>query len=156
MFGFFNKKKLETYAPIAGKIIDITEVPDEVFSTKMMGDGFAIEPETDVVVAPCDGTVALVAATKHAVAIESQGVQILIHIGLDTVDLQGQGFTAHVKENDMVKKGAPLITFDRDYIVAQEKPLTTMMVITNMDEKVKTIKKNLADYMGPILAIEVK
>lgn len=156
MFGFFNKKTLETYAPITGKIIDITEVPDEVFSSKMMGDGFAIEPETDVVVAPCDGTVALVAATKHAVAIESQGVQILIHIGLDTVDLQGQGFTAHVKENDMVKKGAPLITFDRDYIVAQEKPLTTMMVITNMDEKVKTIKKNLVNGMGPILAIEVK
>ena len=156
MFGFFNKKKLETYAPIAGKIIDITEVPDQVFSTKMMGDGFAIEPETDVVIVPCDGTVSLVAETKHAVAIESQGVQILIHIGLDTVDLQGQGFTAHVKENDMVKKGAPLITFDRDYIVAQEKPLTTMMVITNMDEKVKTIEKNLADSMGPILAIEVK
>ncbi len=156
MFGFFNKKELETYAPIAGKIIDITEVPDQVFSSKMMGDGFAIEPETDVVVAPCDGTVALVAATKHAVAIESQGVQILIHIGLDTVDLQGQGFTAHVKENDMVKKGDPLITFDRDYIVAQEKPLTTMMVITNMDEKVKIIKKNLVDNMGPILAIEIK
>ncbi|WP_110954462.1 PTS sugar transporter subunit IIA [Anaerosinus massiliensis] len=156
MFGFFNKKKLETYAPITGKIIDITEVSDQVFSTKMMGDGFAIEPETDVVVAPCDGTVTLVAATKHAVAIESQGVQILIHIGLDTVDLQGQGFTAHVKENDVVKKGTPLITFDRDYIVAQEKPLTTMMVITNMDEKVKTIEKNLADGMGPILAIEVK
>ena len=156
MFGFLKKKELETYSPIAGKIMDITEVPDEVFSSKMMGDGFAIEPETDVVVAPCDGTVVLVAATKHAVAIESQGVQILIHIGLDTVDLQGQGFTAHVKENDMVKKGDPLITFDPDYIVAQEKPLTTMMVITNMDEKVKTIKKNLADCMGPILAIEVK
>jgi len=156
MFGFFNKKKLETYAPIAGKIIDITEVPDQVFSSKMMGDGFAIEPEADVVVAPCDGTVALVAATKHAVAIESQGVQILIHIGLDTVELQGQGFTAHVQENDTVKKGDPLITFDRGYIVAQEKPLTTIVVITNMDEKVKKIEKNLADCKGPILAIEVK
>lgn len=156
MFGLFGGKKVELVAPVAGKIMDITEVPDSVFSTKMLGDGFAVEPTANCIVAPCDGKVVLLARTKHAVAIEKEGVQILIHIGLDTVELSGQGFTTHIKENDLVKQGDRLISFDGDYIQSQEKSLTTMLVLTNMEEKVKKVTKDLKAQNGTILAVTVK
>jgi len=155
MFGFFSKKKVEVCAPIKGRIMDIIEVQDEVFASKMMGDGFAVEPKNDYITAPCDGRVVLIAGTKHAVAIEKEGVQMLIHIGLDTVELKGEGFTAHVKAGDEVKKGDKLISFDADYIKSQGKPLTTMLVITNMDEKVKSVEKTLKGE-DIVMTIEVK
>ncbi|SEJ96975.1 PTS system, glucose-specific IIA component [Propionispira arboris] len=156
MFGLFNKKKFEIYAPVLGKVIDITEVEDAVFSSKMLGDGFAVEPETDCILAPCDGQIVLLAGTKHAVAIEKDGVQILIHVGLDTVELNGAGFEVHIKENDSVKQGDKLITFDRNYILSQEKKLTTIVVLTNMADKVKNVVKTLEDSSGKILVIEPK
>ena len=156
MFGLFNKKKIEIYAPVLGKVIDITEVEDAVFSAKMLGDGFAVEPEADCILAPCDGQVVLLAGTKHAVAIEKNGVQILIHVGLDTVELNGAGFEVHIKENDSVKQGDKLITFDRNYILSQEKKLTTIVVLTNMADKVKNVVKTLEDNSGKILVIEPK
>jgi len=156
MFGLFGGKKVELFAPVAGKIIDITEVADSVFSAKMLGDGFAVEPSANCITAPCDGKVTLLAKTKHAVAIEKDGVQILIHIGLDTVELNGQGFTTHIKENDLVKRGERLISFDGDYIQAQGKSLTTMLVLTNMEEKTKSVMKNLKDQTGTILTVTVK
>jgi len=156
MFGLFNKKKIEIYAPVLGKVIDITEVEDAVFSSKMLGDGFAVEPEVDCILAPCDGQIVLLAGTKHAVAIEKDGVQILIHVGLDTVELNGAGFEVHIKENDSVKQGDKLITFDRNYILSQEKKLTTIVVLTNMADKVKNVVKTLEDSSGKILVIEPK
>ena len=154
MFGF-GKKKITVAAPVTGSLIDITDVKDEVFSSKMMGDGFAVEPDGDTIVAPCDGKIVLLAHTLHAVAIEHEGVQLLIHIGLDTVELDGKGFTANVSNGDMVKKGDALIQFDPGYLTAQQKPLTTMIVITNMDERVKSLEKDLHDT-DKVLTIQVK
>ncbi len=155
MFGLFGKKKIIVDSPVQGKIIDITQVDDKVFSSKMMGDGFAVEPESDIITAPCDGKLILLAKTKHAVAIDAEGVQLLIHIGLDTVELNGEGFTTYVEQGAQVKKGDKLLKFDREYITSQNKPLTTMLVITNMDEKVKKLEKNLT-APNAVLQIEVK
>ncbi len=156
MFGFFSSKKVVAFAPVKGRVLDITEVPDAVFSQKMMGDGIAVEPESNTVVAPCNGKIVLISSTKHAIAIESDGVEFLIHIGLDTVELGGRGFEVHVTAGSSVKQGEPLITFDKDYILAQEKPLITMMVITNMAEKVKSVDKHLSDSLGKVLTVAVK
>ena len=154
MFGF-GKKKITVAAPVTGSLIDIADVKDEVFSSKMMGDGFAIEPDGDTIVAPCDGKIVLLANTLHAVALEQDGVQLLIHIGLDTVELGGRGFTAFIKNGDTVKMGDALIQFDRDYLMAQQKPLTTMVVITNMDERVKNIEKDF-NNKDKVMTIQVK
>lgn len=154
MFGFGKKKKLAISAPAKGKIIDITEVEDEVFASRTMGDGFAVEPEGDTLVAPCDGMVAMVADTLHAVVIEKEGVQILLHIGLDTVELQGKGFEALVLQGDMVKRGDALVRFDRDCIGQAGKPLTTMLVVTNMDV-VSSLKKDLSNP-AEVLSLEIK
>lgn len=146
MFGF-GKRKLKLAAPVAGRIIDITEVADDVFSSKMMGDGFAVEPsaEADTIVAPCDGEVTLVAKTLHAVALRADGVELLIHVGLDTVELAGEGFHALVKAGDQVRCGTPLLQFDRAALEAQGKRLTTMLVLTNEAEQVKSVEKHLDD-----------
>lgn len=156
MFGF-GKKEVKIAAPVAGKIMDITAVPDEMFSAKMMGDGFAVEPaqDADTIVAPCDGTVKLVAKTKHAVALEKDGLEILIHVGLDTVELNGEGFMALAKAGAKVKKGEPLLRFDRAVIEAAQKKITTMLVLTNGDEKAKRIDKDLAQP-DCILTVRVK
>ena len=154
MFGF-GKKKLVVASPAAGPVLDITEVADEVFSARMMGDGFAVEPESDEIVAPCDGKIVLVAGTLHAVALEKDGVQLLIHMGLDTVELGGKGFEVLVKQGDEVQKGTRWARMDRAYVKSQGKGITTMVVLTNMDEKVKKLEKHL-DRPAELLSIEVK
>lgn len=154
MFGF-GKKRFKLAAPCRGRIIDITQVPDEVFSVKMMGDGFAVEPAEEDICAPCDGKVVLVAATKHAVALERDGVQILLHAGLDTVDLNGKGLQTFVQQGDMVKQGQKLLTFDRAYLKSQQKPDVTMVVLTNAAEAVSKVEKNLQDS-DAVLEITVK
>jgi glucose-specific phosphotransferase system IIA component len=138
MFDFL-KKKDETvvlYKPVEGEVIDITDVQDDMFSTKMMGDGVAIEPNSETILSPCDGKVLLVPKTLHAVALEAQnGAEVLIHIGIDTVELKGKGFTAYVSTGDMVKKGDKLIGFDAGYIRGEGKALTVPIVITNGEDK---------------------
>lgn len=156
MFSFFSRKKgLEIYAPIEGTVVDITKVPDAIFSQRMMGDGIAIEPTGNVLRAPLDGRVALVSETKHAIALSSEGLELLMHIGIDTVELNGQGFEVHVNVNDEVKKGDKLITFDRAFILESGKPLITPIVIINMD-KVKKLEKHLHDAANRVLTIEMK
>lgn len=159
MFGLFgNKKKdLEILLPVQGKVVDITEVPDCVFSQKMMGDGMAVEPEGNVIQAPCDGKVVLLARTLHAIALQADnGTEILIHIGLDTVELDGKGFTGHVSVGDRVKKGDKLITFDREFILEQGRPLITPIVITNMDDKIDSIYKNFDENNPVIMQVKVR
>ncbi len=92
-------------SPLTGKVVPLSEVPDQVFSTKMMGDGFAVEPTDGTVVSPVDGTIVNVFPTKHAIGIQSNtGREVLIHFGIDTVKLNGQGFEALVSEGAAVKK----------------------------------------------------
>lgn len=142
MFGF-GKKKLSIDAPIKGKIIDIMQLDDKVFSTKIMGDGFAVEPTQEVVVAPCDATITVVPKTKHALGMKANGVDILIHVGLDTVELEGKGFTVHVKEGEKVSRGQKLISFDSKFIKEQGKSDVVILVLTNMAVSVKELVKNL-------------
>lgn len=150
MFSFFARKRgIDLYAPIEGKVVDITEVPDAIFAQKMMGDGVAIEPTGSVFTAPCDGKIALISGTKHALAIVSGGMEVLVHIGIDTVDLNGQGFEVAVKVNDDVKKGDKLVTIDREFIMKSGKSLLTPIVIINM-EKVKKLNKYIGDSSSKI------
>lgn len=156
MFGF-GKKKLVLAAPFEGKIIDITQVNDPVFSEKMMGDGFAVEPAEgmDTLLAPCAAEVTLVPGTQHAVALKKDGVELLLHVGIDTVSLKGKGFTALVKEGDTVKRGTPLLKFDSTEITAAGKSCITMIVVTNQDDAVKKVEKNLGNA-SEVMTLELK
>lgn len=132
----FKKKKLEVIAPINGKIVPLEEVPDAVFSGKMMGDGLAIMPKDGKVYAPIDGEVVLVADTKHAVGLKAKdGTELLIHIGLETVMLKGEGFTTLVKAGDEVKVGEPLVEVDWAYIGEHASSTITPIIVTNSEER---------------------
>lgn len=123
------------YAPIAGDVKTLSEVPDPTFSEKMMGNGVAIEPQEGEVFAPIDGDIVQLFPTKHAIGIRGDsGIEILIHIGLETVSLDGEGFEAHVKQGDQVKTGDSLITFDLAFIRKKATSAVTPIVITNSDE----------------------
>ncbi|MFJ1448583.1 beta-glucoside-specific PTS transporter subunit IIABC [Bacillus halotolerans] len=122
------------HSPIKGEVKALSEVNDGVFSAGIMGKGFAIEPEEGEVVSPVYGSVTTVFKTKHAIGITSdQGAEILIHIGLDTVKLEGQWFTAHVKEGDKVAPGDPLVSFDLEQIKAAGYDVITPVIVTNTD-----------------------
>lgn len=122
-------------APIKGELVPITEVPDPVFSGKMMGDGFAIIPSEGTVVSPVDGKIVNLFPTKHAIGIlADSGREILIHFGIDTVKLKGEGFEALVAENDQVTKGQPLLKVDLEYIKENATSTITPIVFTNLAE----------------------
>ena len=155
MFNFILTKNLEVFVPCTGRIIDITQVQDPVFADKTMGDGFAVEPDSDTIMAPFDGTITFLPRTTHALILENNDVQLLIHIGLDTVDLHGEGFTALIKEGDIVRKGTPLIKFDRQLIQSKQKALTTIVALCNQEDVVAKLDKDLSGR-GPILKITHK
>ncbi len=132
MIGYRQSHELSFIAPMKGKIIPLSEVNDQVFSTKMMGDGFAIELDDNKIVAPFDGEVIMTFPTKHAYGLRrSDGLEILIHIGMDTVQLNGEGFKCLVKQGDLVKKGQVICKVNRDYIIGQGKSLVSPIVITS-------------------------
>ncbi|MGM0847301.1 MAG: glucose-specific PTS transporter subunit IIBC [Bacillota bacterium] len=130
-------------SPITGEIIDLSEVPDQVFSQKMMGDGFAILPTDGLIVSPVDGKVVNVFPTKHAIGLESKGgKEVLIHVGIDTVKLEGKGFESLIKEGDNVEAGQPLLKVDLDYIQNNAPSIITPIIFTNLKEgKSVTIEK---------------
>lgn len=123
----------ETIAsPLSGKVIALNDVPDDVFASGAMGKGYAVEPDGNKVIAPFDGTVVMVAPTKHAIGLRSNtGVELFIHVGLDTVTLDGKPFTVHVKDGDGFKAGDVLTTFDRDMIAAHNISIITPVIVTN-------------------------
>lgn len=135
MMNLFKKKKMDLnlYSPINGECIAIEDVPDNVFANKMMGNGVGfILKEDNQIFAPCDGIISVIAGTKHAIGLQADsGLEVLIHIGLDTVNLQGKGFEVKVKQGDRVTKGQPLISVDLSYMKQNEINLITPMVITN-------------------------
>ena len=126
--------------PLEGKLLNISEVPDPVFSQKMMGDGIAVDPINGVLVAPADGQIMNVFPTKHALSMtDNSGKEILIHVGLDTVALKGEGFTAFVKDGDKVKQGQKLMEIDFDAIKSKVPSIITPMVFTNLGENEKVV-----------------
>ena len=125
----------EILSPLAGKVMPLAEVKDEVFSQNSLGKGVAILPKVGKVVAPVSGKVASLFPTNHAIGIEADnGSQLLIHIGLDTVELDGKYFVAHVKEGDVITPGDLLIEMDIDNIVAAGYDITTPVIVTNTDD----------------------
>ncbi|TWT27071.1 glucose-specific PTS transporter subunit IIBC [Planomicrobium sp. CPCC 101110] len=130
-----SKAALEFSSPLTGEILPISETPDQVFSGKMIGDGFAIRPTDGKVVSPVNGKVVTVFPTKHAIGIAADnGTEILIHIGIDTVHLKGEGFTSHIEQGDLVEQGQVLMEVDLDYIEKNAASIVTPVVFTNLEE----------------------
>ena len=130
----FGKATDDLYAPMAGKAVAITQVPDPTFAEGMLGNGIAIEPTEGKVYAPCDATVDMMFPTGHAVSLVADcGAEILIHVGLETVSLEGKPFTIHAAYGDKVKKGQLLIEVDLKAVEAAGLKTITPMVVCNTD-----------------------
>lgn len=132
----FFKKDEKIYSPVDGKVMPITEAPDQVFSQKIMGDGCCLELANGIVVSPVDGTITTIFDTKHAIGITSKkGTEMIIHVGMDTVSLGGEGFTAFVKAGDSIKVGDKLLEVDIEKIKDKVPSMVTPLVITNLEGK---------------------
>ena len=126
--------KLQLLAPLSGQIWPLERIPDPVFAQKMVGDGLSIDPIDAMLLAPCDAEVISLHAAGHAVTLRAaEGAEILLHIGIDTVALKGEGFRPRVKAGDKVRAGAVLIEFDLDFLATHAKSLLTQIVIANSD-----------------------
>ena len=136
MFKFLKgKKNTQLIAPLSGKIVAIEDVPDEVFSEKMVGDGVAIDPTSELVLAPCDGTIGKIFNTNHAFSMEStDGIELFVHYGVDTVDLKGKGFDRFVEQGAEVKAGDKILSADLEYLKANAKSVITSIVISNIED----------------------
>lgn len=139
MFSFLRRKN-QLVAPIDGIVINLSEVPDQVFAERMAGEGIAIEPSGNILVAPADGKLTMIFKTNHAFAITtSEGIEILVHIGLDTVALQGTGFERMAEEGQEIQAGEPIIKINRDEIIEKGYSLVTPVLITN-PENIKDLE----------------
>ncbi|RIP37199.1 PTS glucose transporter subunit IICBA [Staphylococcus gallinarum] len=125
---------IEVFAPGTGQIVPLSEVPDQVFAQKMMGEGVGFIPEDGTIVAPFNGTVKTIFPTKHALGLVSEdGLELLIHIGIDTVKLEGNGFDSLVTTDEQVKKGQPIMKVDLDYIKEHAPSIVTPLILTNLE-----------------------
>ncbi|MDN5830152.1 MAG: glucose-specific PTS transporter subunit IIBC, partial [Staphylococcus equorum] len=148
--------EVEIYSPGKGQIIPLSEVPDQVFAQKMIGDGVGFVPEDGEIVAPFDGTVKTIFPTKHAIGIESdEGVELLIHIGIDTVKLDGAGFESMVSTGDTIKKGQTLMHVDLDYIKANAPSIVTPLILTNLENRTLEVTE-VTDVKSEQLIMTVK
>ena len=132
MLGLFKKKEKKLNAFARGTLVPLENVNDPVFSEKMMGDGFAIQLTDNAIYAPIDATISMIAETKHAIGFtDKDGIEFIIHVGLETVNLKGQGFHALVKVGDQVTQGTKLLEVDTKFMKTQGIDLITPCVITN-------------------------
>ena len=149
---WFCKKseKVSVLAPIDGKTISLDQVNDEVFRKRMMGSGLAIIPKSDIVVAPVDGKITLVMDSCHAYGITANnGMEILIHIGIDTVKLKGEGFWPQVEMEQTVKRGQPLVKFNRKMMLEKQYDVDVILVFPNGEEHgLSGIQENLEVIAG--------
>ena len=131
-------KNITIKAPISGITVPLEQIPDSVFAEKMVGDGISIDPTTSNLLAPCDGEICVLHQSLHAITVKTKdNIEVMIHIGIDTVNLKGQGFKAKVKVGDMVKTGDPLIDFDMDFVAINALSLLTQIIIMNKDINLK-------------------
>lgn len=138
-------QKVNVYSPLQGQLIPLTEVSDDAFSTQAMGKGIAVLPTKGQVVAPFDGEVSMIFKTNHAIGLKSEaGLELLIHIGIDTVKLEGEFFEAHIKEGDLIKKGDLLMSFDTEKISNAGYDLTTPIIVTNTKDYLDVIEGQVA------------
>lgn len=152
MFNFFKKKSSVT-APMSGTLLPLSQVSDPVFASKAMGDGFAVEPTDGGVYSPVSGKVTSIFPTKHAFGlVDEKGHEILVHIGIDTVSLQGEGFEVFVSEGDAVNTATKLAAVDLSVLKAQQKPATTMVIFTNQPELEINIVKSKVIAQAEVLA----
>lgn len=153
MFGFKKKEVIrkELVAVADGKLIPIEEVKDPVFSEKMMGDGIAIETTGDTVYACADATITMVFPSNHAIGLTLEnGMEILIHIGIDTVNENGKGFTCLKEQGTRVKKGDALVQFDRAYLLEKGYDLTTIVIFTNKDAYKEFKREDIITVKGGV------
>lgn len=140
-----KSRKLEIMAPLSGRVVPITETPDGVFSGKVLGDGVAVIPDSGEVVSPVSGTIVNVAHSLHAICVRSDaGAEILVHLGVDTVDLEGAGFTCHTRAGQHVEAGEKLMEMDLDFIRSKGLSTVSPCIVTNVDE-VKDLEMQYGD-----------
>ena len=145
------------YSPLEGTAIPLSEVKDATFASEVLGKGMAVIPSKGEVKAPCDATVSTIFDTKHAIGLATDsGLELLIHIGVDTVELGGKFYTAHVKDGDQVKKGQTLITFDMEEIRKAGYDVTTPLIVTNTDdyEEVKMLTEGTVNNGSEVLEVK--
>lgn len=161
MFDFFKKKdkkevvkEVNVYAMCDGEFVNIEDVQDEVFAQKMMGDGFAIRPNNGTISSPVDGQVDNIFPTKHAVSFTVGELEILLHMGIDTVSLEGKPFTIHVNENTQVSKGDDIADVNLSELEANDKDKDMIIVFTNGAEVIENIdvKANGTVSKGDLVA----
>ncbi|KAE9527766.1 MULTISPECIES: PTS glucose transporter subunit IIA [Testudinibacter] len=159
LFGSKDNKgaEVEIYAPLSGEIVNIEDVPDVVFSEKIVGDGIAIRPIGNKIVAPIDGVIGKIFETNHAFSMESrEGVELFVHFGIDTVELKGEGFVRIAEEGQEVKKGDTIIEFDLALLEAKAKSVLTPVVISNMDEISSIEKSSGTVVLGETVILKLK
>ncbi|MCK9140088.1 PTS glucose transporter subunit IIA [Haemophilus influenzae] len=159
LFGSKENKSVEVeiYAPISGEIVNIEDVPDVVFSEKIVGDGVAVRPIGNKIVAPVDGVIGKIFETNHAFSMESkEGVELFVHFGIDTVELKGEGFTRIAQEGQSVKRGDTVIEFDLPLLESKAKSVLTPIVISNMDEISCIVKKSGEVVAGESVVLALK
>lgn len=139
-------KNVSIVAPLTGKVVALDDVPDPVFSQRMMGDGIAVDPTDGKVVSPVDGEIVQIFPTNHAVGIKTgNGLEVLVHIGLETVSMEGEGFEGHVSQGDKVKTGDALVTFDKELVAEKAKSVISPIVITNYDDAVSSFEAHYTE-----------
>ncbi|HHE9970033.1 TPA: PTS glucose transporter subunit IIA [Haemophilus influenzae 10810] len=159
LFGSKENKSVEVeiYAPISGEIVNIEDVPDVVFSEKIVGDGVAVRPIGNKIVAPVDGVIGKIFETNHAFSMESkEGVELFVHFGIDTVELKGEGFTRIAQEGQSIKRGDTVIEFDLPLLESKAKSVLTPIVISNMDEISCIVKKSGEVVAGESVVLALK
>lgn len=152
------KETVTIYSPVNGKAADLSETPDEAFAGRMMGDGAMVIPEEGTIYAPEDGEICFIFATKHAIGFQTDsGISMLLHIGIDTVSLDGKGFEPLVKEGDHVKKGDALMKVDLDFVGANAPSLATPVLCTELTEnqKIRLLNSGEIKAGDPLFAIDI-
>lgn len=165
MFNLFGKKKgsepavktISVATAVSGKFIALEEVPDPVFSGKMVGEGFAVEPENGIIAAPVSGELTSLFPTKHAFGIKtSEGLEVLVHVGIDTVQLKGEGFTAFAQIGEVVQVGQKILEVDLAVLKEAGKSTITPVIVTNMTEvKQMEVVKNLSNLEADTVVLAV-
>lgn len=159
MLKFFTNNKTIIKAPITGVAVKLEEVPDDVFAKKLIGDGIAIEPIDNILYSPVNGEIIQIFPTLHAIGIiTKEGVEVLIHLGIDTVELKGEGFTSFIEKGQQVNIGDKLLQIDWDYVKDKASSTMTPIIITNMERinKIKILKLGEIQAGDDLLSIGIK